>query len=60
MSVMTGMKLGIAINRKLSAEGINSNDTLKLLLESIQGKGQFTVVEWSRLGKQLEVFGRGE
>tara|TARA_Y100000310_G_scaffold34266_1_gene32429 strand:- start:4178 stop:4363 length:186 start_codon:yes stop_codon:yes gene_type:complete len=56
MGVVTAMKLGLAINSKLN-EATNREVILKAFLESVQGEGQFTVVEWSVLGKQLAVFG---
>ena len=59
MSVMSAVKLGLAINSKLK-EAPNRDTILRALTESVQREGQFTVVEWSVLGKQLEVFGNGK
>ena len=63
MGLVNGMKLGLAINSKLdkvSTSPASREATLKALLESVQGKGRFTVVGWSILGKKLEVFGNGK
>ena len=68
MGLMNGMKLGLAINSKLGKASkigktsgrytyINKDTIIQTFLESVEGKGQFTVVEWSILGKQLEIFG---
>ena len=56
MSVMRGMQLGLAINDKLK-ETANREAVIKVFIDSLKSKGQFTVVEWSMLGKQLEIFG---
>ena len=57
MGLVNGMKLGLAINAKLK-QTKNREAIIKAFTESVESKGQFTVVEWSVLGKQLEVFGR--
>jgi len=59
MGLLNGMKLGLAINTKLK-QAMNREVIIKTFLESIESRGQFTVVEWSVLGKQLEVFGNGK
>jgi hypothetical protein len=59
MGIVSGMKLGLAINSKLE-EAPNKETIIKAFLESVQGSGQFTVVEWSVLGKQLGIFGNGK
>ena len=62
MISLGAIKLGLAINTKLD-ESMGSyrrkekDAIMKAFLESVEGKGQFTVVDWSVLGKQLEVFG---
>lgn len=53
---MSGMKLGLAINAKLK-ETADNKAIMQVFIDSVKGKGQFTVVEWSLLGKQLEIFG---
>ena len=58
MGVITALKLGLAINNKLKKTD-NREVIIKTLTESVEGKGQFSVVEWSVLGKQLEIFGNG-
>ena len=58
MGVITALKLGLAINNKLK-QTENREVIIKALTESVEGKGQFSVVEWSVLGKQLEIFGNG-
>jgi len=62
MGLVNGIKLGLAINNKLkqSLLALESETILKMFLDSIERKGQFTVVEWSVLGKNLEVFGNGK
>ncbi len=59
MGVVNGIKLGLAINSKLN-QVTNKEDVIKMFLDSVEIKGQFTVVEWSRLGKELEIFGSGK
>lgn len=62
MGLVNGIKLGLAINNKLkhSLLALESETILKMFTESVESKGQFTVVEWSVLGKQLEIFGNGK
>tara|TARA_Y100000310_G_scaffold331839_1_gene406185 strand:- start:1133 stop:1321 length:189 start_codon:yes stop_codon:yes gene_type:complete len=58
MGLVSAMKLGLAINSKLK-EATNRETIIKAFTESVEGRGQFSVVEWSVLGKQLEIFGNG-
>jgi len=58
MGVVNGIKLGLAINAKLNQ--FTKEDVIKMFLASVESKGQFTVVKWSRLGKELDIFGNGK
>jgi len=62
MELVNSIKLGLAIDAKLkqSLLALESGTIIKRLLQSVTNEGQFTVVEWSVLGKYLEVFGNGK
>jgi len=62
MGLVNSIKLGLAIEAKLkqSLLALESGTLINRLLQSVTNEGQFTVVEWSVLGKHLEVFGNGK